>query len=267
MKIRTPQNEAGWDLAPINPSTGKLSEDIIPEVSASVSVVTGNGLSGEGTSSSPLKATLSNFSEQNANITIDNLFRLVAPTIQFEANDNLELNCDNVQLNNNVVLNCGSNGVINIGANGDIKLNGYGINKANGLLKLDTDGTVGLLQKQECRFTSKSMADVSNFAPFAAINSTDICYLHTWTGTNSATITIGVLASASVTTPFYRPRMVIIKYDNQRTILLGENNISVNMTVGSTYAIPVLQGVGSNEPSGATAPPVPSFIFPMVTLG
>lgn len=36
MKILTPQNEAGWDLAPINPSTGKLSEDIIPEVSASV---------------------------------------------------------------------------------------------------------------------------------------------------------------------------------------------------------------------------------------
>ena len=29
MKIHTPQNEAGWNLAPINPSTGKLSEDII----------------------------------------------------------------------------------------------------------------------------------------------------------------------------------------------------------------------------------------------
>ena len=53
MKIRTPQNEAGWNLAPINPSTGKLDKSIIPEVSASVSVVTGNGLSGEGTSSSP----------------------------------------------------------------------------------------------------------------------------------------------------------------------------------------------------------------------
>lgn len=136
MKILTPQNEAGWDLAPINPSTGKLSEDIIPEVSASVSVVTGNGLSGEGTSSSPLKATLSNFSEQNANITINNLFRLVAPTIQFEANDSIDINCDNVQLNDNVTLHCGARGVINIGVAGNINLNGKGINTEFGLLQL-----------------------------------------------------------------------------------------------------------------------------------
>lgn len=261
MKIRTPQNEAGWNLAPINPSTGKLSEDIIPDKEVSVAITTGNGLVGSGTSSSPLRVTLSNFSEQNANITLSSLFRVVAPTIQLEAKEDFQINCDNIQLSNNVTLNCGSSGVISIGANGDIKLNGYGINKAYGLLKLGTGGIIDLLQKQECSYIAKSMADVSSFAPFAAINSTDICYLHTWTGTNSATITIGYLNNASVTTPFYRPRMVIINYDNQRTILLGKNNISVNMTVGNVYAIPVLQCIAN------TAPSIPSFIFPMVTLG
>ena len=114
MKISTPQNEAGWNLAPIDPSTGKLSEDIIPDKGGSVSITTGNGLVGFGTSDNPLKVTLANFNEQNANITINNLFRLVAPTIMFEASDSINLTCDNIQLSDNVTLHCGSNGIINI---------------------------------------------------------------------------------------------------------------------------------------------------------
>lgn len=265
MKILTPQNEAGWDLAPINPSTGKLSEDIIPDKEVSVAITTGNGLTGSGTSSSPLKATLASFNEQNANITINNLFRLVAPTIQFEANDSIDINCDNVQLNDNVTLHCGVRGVINIGAAGNIKLNGKGINTEFGLLQLGQNGIINILQKQECSYLAHNMADVSSYAPFASIASADICYLHTWTGTNSATITIGYINSSGVTTNlFYRPRMIIINYDNQRTILLGENNISVNMTVGKVYAIPVLQAITNNPSLVSTAP---AFIFPMVTLG
>lgn len=265
MKIRTPQNEAGWDLAPINPSTGKLSEDIIPDKEVSVAITTGNGLTGSGTSSSPLKATLSNFSEQNANITIDNLFRLVAPTIQFEASSDTNINCPNIQLADNTTLNCGRMGVINIGVAGNIKLNGKGINTEFGLLQLGQNGIINILQKQECSYLAHNMADVSSYAPFAAISSADICYLHTWTGTNSATITIGYINSSGVTTTlFYRPRMIIINYDNQRTILLGENNISVNMVVGKVYAIPILQAITSN-PSLVSSNP--AFIFPMVTLG
>lgn len=266
MKIRTPQNEAGWNLAPINPSTGKLSEDIIPDKEVSVAITTGNGLTGSGTSSSPLRATLSNFSEQNANITIDNLFRLVAPTIQFEASSDINiLNCPNIQLADNTTLNFGRRGVINLGATGNIKLNGKGVNTEFGLLQLGQNGIINILQKQECSYLAHSMADVSSYAPFASIASADICYLHTWTGTNSATITIGYINSAGVTTNiFYRPRMVIIKYDNQRTILLGENNISVNMTVGAVYAIPILQAITNNPSLVSTNP---AFIFPMVTLG
>ena len=265
MKIRTPQNEAGWDLAPINPSTGKLSEDIIPDKEVSVAITTGNGLTGSGTSSSPLKATLASFNEQNANITIDNLFRLVAPTIQFEANSDININCPTIQLANDTTLDCGQRGVINIGAAGNIKLHGRGINTEFGLLQLGQNGIINILQKQECSYLAHNMADVSSYAPFASIASADICYLHTWTGTNSATITIGYINSSGVTTNlFYRPRMIIINYDNQRTILLGENNISVNMTVGEVYAIPVLQAITNNPSLASTAP---AFIFPMVTLG
>lgn len=261
MKIRTPQNEAGWDLAPINPSTGKLSEDIIPEVSASVSVVTGNGLSGEGTSSSPLKVSLVNFSDSNANLTFSNLFRLVAPNIQVETNNLLNITGGSIILDNNVTVDCGSNGVISIGVNGDIILDGNGINKAHGLLKLGTRGIIDLLQKQECSYLSKSMADVQSFAPFATITSTDICYMHTWTGTAaSVTLTIGYVNNSSVTTPFYRPRMMIINYDTERTILLGSTNISSGMTVGNKYAIPVLQCISNS------APTIPSFTFPMITI-
>lgn len=261
MKIRTPQNEAGWNLAPINPSTGKLSEDIIPDKEVPVSITTGNGLVGSGTSSSPLGVTLANFNEQNANITISNQFRLYAPTIQFESDGSIDINCETVQLSDNVALYCGGNGVIHIGENGEIRLNGQSFNEAYGLLQLGNGGIIDLLQKQECSYASKNMASVGSYAPFASISSTDICYLHTWTGTNSATITIGYINNARVTAPFYRPRMIIINYDNQRTILLGEKNISANMTVGNVYAIPVLQCIAN------TAPEIPAFIFPTIILG
>lgn len=259
MKIHTPQNEAGWNLAPINPSTGKLSEDIIPEVSASVSVVTGNGLSGEGTSSSPLKVSLVNFSDSNANLTFSNLFRLVAPNVQVETNDSLNITGDSIILDNNVTVNCGTNGVIDIGANGAIRLDGQTFNTAYGLLKLSQGGAISHLQKNCLNYTSMPMSGYTVSTPFNTLDSSDIYYMHTLTNTDPLNIIVSYI-NRTISSPFYIPRILIINYDSERTILLGSTEISANMTVGNKYAIPILQCVSGNTPT------IPSFTYPMITI-
>ena len=149
MKIGTPQNEAGWNLAPIDPSTGKIPPDLYEAGgSSSASITVGAGLSGNGTQATPLTLDLSNYTLSEGK---------------------------SVNINTQEVITIISNTTINIGnsshsldiTNSGIEYDGHIQNSSGGLVVVGEDGKI------PTTLYNQGTTDLSNYRGRVIINSSE----------------------------------------------------------------------------------------------
>ena len=129
MKIRTPQNEAGWNLAPIDPSTGKIPPNLYDAGgSSSTSITVGAGLSGNGTQATPLTLDLSNYTlseDKSVNINTQEAITIISNTNIQIGNSSHRLTITNNGIEYDGSIQNGANGLVVLGADGKIPANLY----------------------------------------------------------------------------------------------------------------------------------------------
>ena len=129
MKISTPQNEAGWNLAPIDPSTGKIPPNLYDAGgSSSTSITVGAGLSGNGTQATPLTLDLSNYTlseGKSVNINTQEAITIISNTNIKISNSSHSLTITNNGIEYDGHIQNSASGLVVLGADGKIPSNLY----------------------------------------------------------------------------------------------------------------------------------------------
>lgn len=124
MKIHTPQNEVGWNLAPVDPSTGKIPPDLYEAGgSSSASITVGAGLSGNGTQATPLTLDLSNYTlseGKSVNINTQEAITIISNTYINIGNSSHSLNITNSGIEYDGHIQNSNNGLVVLGSDGKV---------------------------------------------------------------------------------------------------------------------------------------------------
>ena len=160
MKIGTPQNEAGWNLAPIDPSTGKIPPDLYEAGgSSSASITVGAGLSGNGTQATPLTLDLSNYTlseGKSVNINTQEVITIISNTTINIGNSSHSLDITNSGIEYDGRIQNSSGGLVVVGEDGKIPSSLY---NAGGLTSI----SVGSGLSGNGTSSSPLVVDLSNY--------------------------------------------------------------------------------------------------------